>query len=161
VTTDPKTLIERFPLTAEACKLDANVSSLTFSALVRDYARKNRIGDSAFDSVESLMSAIESHLAAKRPKPLTEEDVRAMLWGRSGRPITADGCVAGHGANLFMTTANAVTDACAYTTVLLCETKAPNCVIPRYYAAREAAEASLAERIAARSAAEAAKGGGE
>lgn len=49
---------------------------------------KNRIGDSAFDSVESLMQAIESHLAAKRPKPLTEEDVRAMLWGRSGRDVT-------------------------------------------------------------------------
>jgi len=159
--TMPDIIDEVDALHAKACRVNADNHLQLFANKIHDYSLVNSIGNPFFDSVESLMSAIESHLAAKRPKPLTEEDVRAMLWGRSGRPITADGCVAGHGANLFMTTANAVTDACAYTTVLLCETKAPNCVIPRYYAAREAAEASLAERIAARSAAEAAKGGGE
>lgn len=95
MTTDPKTLIERFPLTAEACKLDADMSRHHFSEHVRDYAWDNKVGDFAFDSVEQLMQSIESHLAAK-PKPLTEEDIGRMRWKmgsepRLGRPLNVVG----------------------------------------------------------------------
>lgn len=104
MTTDPKTLIERFPLTAEACKLDANVSSLTFSALVRDYARKNRIGDSAFDSVESLMQAIETLLDAieaklKAERPMSDEEIEGMKWTSLGCMVGPKQVVTFHAAN--------------------------------------------------------------
>lgn len=96
MTTDPKTLIERFPLTAEACKINSDTSRLRFAIAVKDYANINNVGDFAFDSVESLMQAIESHLAASRPKPLTEEDVAKMRWKmgsepRLGRPLNVVG----------------------------------------------------------------------
>lgn len=89
MTTDPKTLIEKYPLTAEACKINSDTSRLRFAIAVKDYANINNVGDLAFDSVESLMQAIESRLAAKRPKPLTEENVAGMryfvpTYGNSG-----------------------------------------------------------------------------
>ncbi len=82
MTTDPKTLIERFPLTAEACNLndDQQWPRWQVARRIRNYAEDNSIGDCDFDSIESLMQAIESHLAASRPKPLTEEDVNRMRW---------------------------------------------------------------------------------
>ena len=80
--TDPKTLISRYPLTAEACKLEPGYQWPRWQVAnrVRRYAEDMSIGDYAYDSVESLMAAIESHLAASRPKPLTEEDVAKMRW---------------------------------------------------------------------------------
>jgi hypothetical protein len=54
---------------------------------VRAYSCRYHIGDHSYDSVEKLMQAIESHLAAKRPKPLTEEDVLAMRWTAHSHPF--------------------------------------------------------------------------
>lgn len=77
--TDPKQLISKYPLAAEACALDTTISSAEFASRVRYVSRGSHIGNSAFDSIESLMQAIESRLAS-RPKPLTEEDVKEMKW---------------------------------------------------------------------------------
>lgn len=78
--TDIKTLIEKYPRTVKACGIDDGTSHLRFACAVKDYANLNSIGDFAFDSVESLMHAIESHLAAKEPQPLTEAEVAKMRW---------------------------------------------------------------------------------
>lgn len=82
MTTDPKTLISQYPMAAEACKIEPGYQWPRWQVAnrVRRYAEDASIGDYAYDSVESLMHAIESRLAASRPKPLTEEDVEEMRW---------------------------------------------------------------------------------
>ena len=77
--TDLQRLIDSHPLTAKECGL-AGLHRYGFALRVKDYAYLNNIGDFAFDSVPSLMAAIESHLRAKNPPPITEEEIANMRW---------------------------------------------------------------------------------
>ncbi len=80
-----QTLLASHPLTTDEVELRADMHRCVFACRVKDYAHLNDIGDSAFDSVESLMDAIEAHLKAKNPPPLTEKDVEGMRWKGVGR----------------------------------------------------------------------------
>lgn len=79
MTTDPKTLIERFPLTAEACNLDPLDVPSMLAGIVREYACDNDIGDHNFDSVEQLMQAIEGAQRTKRALAAAKATVDANL----------------------------------------------------------------------------------
>lgn len=88
-------LIEKYPRAAKACEVNKTTHRETLAQLVRVKARSLGVGDDFFDSVESLMAAIESHIASQEPKPITEEDVAEMRWTDSGRYQSSEGCVYG------------------------------------------------------------------